>query len=121
MASVSGASGGDPIADAFPAMKAFFRSEEGRAALSRTGDAATVKLLDAGGKGDVFYIHARDRSASFVPVVSDEYWRAIFNVNGRIVSASVMALRDRSMSSDAARLLLDGFVSRIKAANAPKG
>ncbi|MGO4914355.1 hypothetical protein [Pseudogemmobacter sp. W21_MBD1_M6] len=118
MASVSGAGGGVSVADSFATLGTFFQSEQGRAALSRTGDPATVKVLDAAGQGDVFYVHARDTSAAIAQRADEEYWRAIFNVKGRIVSASVMGLKDRPISSDTARQILDRFVARIRALNA---
>lgn len=117
MASVSGTGGGVSVAGSFATLDTFFGSEQGRAALSRTGDPATVKVLDTTGRGDVFYVHARDTSAAIAQRADEEYWRAIFNVKGRIVSASVMGLKDRPISSDTARQLLDRFVAQIRGLN----
>ena len=38
------------------------------------------KRLD---KNGVFYIHARDSSSDTLAGAADDYWRALFDVNGR--------------------------------------
>jgi len=95
----------------------FFRSAEGRAALSQSGQAETVRVLETRRRKGVFYLHARDSSAGLNNAVRDEYWRALFDVKGRLVSASVFGTDSRPFSSDAGQQLLAEFVARIRAAN----
>jgi len=95
----------------------FFKSEDGRAALSRDGRASTVEVTETVGKDGVFYIHAKDSSEDTLQGAGDEYWRALFDLKGRIVSASVVGLEAKPISSKIAFDTLELFVARIKAAN----
>lgn len=95
----------------------FFRSAAGRAALSQSGQADTVRVLSTRRSNGVFYLHARDRSEGLHDAVRDEYWRALFDIKGRLVSASVFGTDARPFSSDAGQHLLAEFVARIRAVN----
>jgi hypothetical protein len=71
------AGGGQPLA-------AYFTSEAGRAALSRSGRASTVTVLQAKSVGAAFVLRIRDRDAG-------EYWRGVEPVAGRLVTITVDA------------------------------
>ena len=67
---------------------------------------------------DVLYLNATDTSKGehgeqFEP----DYWRALFIVNGQIVTLSVLALDDMPLTSDAKRALLEKFVAKVKSVN----
>ncbi len=106
------------LAASFPAMATFFRSAPGRAALSRSGKAGTVELLQVASKGEVLYLRLRDSSAASGPAVEAEYWRAVLALRGRIVTLSAMSLRDRPLPPEEKRRALDELVARMRAANA---
>ncbi len=106
-----------PVADALPQMEAFFRSEAGRAALSRVGKAETVKVLETGRNGEVLLVHLRDTAEFSGPRVAPEYWRAFTGGAGRILSLSVLPLRDRPITDASQRELILAFAGWIRAAN----
>lgn len=97
--------------------QAFFNSTAGRAVLARDGRAESVEILDMFRRSDVFYIHASDHSTAAETNLREDYWRAIFDVNGRTVSASIFAFRNRPISDDAGLNTLNEFASRIRAAS----
>ena len=118
LATVSGKTASAPIASSMDALSRFFKSDAGRAALSRDGKAQTVKVIETLGRDDVFYIHARDSSTDTLAGAGDEYWRALFNIKGRIVSASVVGLEEHPISTTDGFETLGVFVDRIKRENA---
>ena len=118
VASVAAPDGGAPVTESMEAFGAFFNSDAGRAALSQTGQAETVEVLETSTAEGVFFVHARDSSDGLAEDVRDEYWRALFDVKGRLVSASVFGTEAQPFSTDAGRALLAQFVAQIRAANA---
>ena len=117
-ASVFAGSGDDAaFAASFPAMAKFLSSSAGRAALSRSGQANSVQIAQITSVKDVMYIRASDRAAAKGEEVETEYWRALMSLNGKIITLSVLGLRDLPMKSDAKRQLLEGFVARVRVAN----
>jgi hypothetical protein len=99
-------------------MAKFLSSDTGRAALSRSGKAKTVRIRRVIAVGDVLYLNATDTSQGehgeqFEP----DYWRALFIVKGQIVTLSVLALDDMPLTSDAKRALLEKFVAKVKSVN----
>lgn len=105
------------FADSFPALAAFFRSDTGRAALSRSGKAGDVSVEDVATAGDVLYLRVRDTSAPQGQPVEPEYWRAVLAVGGRIVTVSALGLRDRPVPSEEKRRTLVALIDRLRAAN----
>ncbi len=116
-ATVSKKSTNPPIADSMQTLAVFFASDAGRTALSRDGKADTIEVIETLDKNGVFYIHARDSSSDTLVGAGDEYWRALFDVNGRIISASVFGLKERPIPPKAGFDVLQGFTSRIRAEN----
>ena len=118
MATVSGETNSAPIADSGAALTEFFKSSAGRAALSRDGKAETVEVIETLVRDGAFYIHARDSSTATLAGAGDEYWRALFNINGRIISASVVGFKEQPISTTEGFETLGVFTSQIKKANA---
>lgn len=112
---------GVDLAANLPAMAAFFRSVPGRAALSRSGDAGTVRVEETGKAGDALYIRLSDRSAAAGQSVEPGYWRALIPVQGRIVTLAVLSPAQAPLTSSEQRALLDRFVARMRAANPGTG
>lgn len=102
----------------FPSMAKFLASDIGRAALSRSGKARTVKIRQVIAVRDVLYLSATDtskgeRGEHFQP----DYWRALFVLKGQIVTLSVLALEEMPLDSAAQRALLEKFVAKVKSVN----
>ncbi|MDY6861306.1 MAG: hypothetical protein SWN98_18445 [Pseudomonadota bacterium] len=106
--------GDTPLTDEHAQLAAFFTSDEGRAALSRDGDPATVELISTDTQGGAFFLHAREQSSDARPGLGADHWRAIFTVNGQRVSASVLSLRDHPLAAGAGRDTLNTLVARIR-------
>ena len=105
----------------FPAMADFFRSDLGRAALSRSGRAEDVSLAQVLSRDGVLYLQLNDKSAVTGQQVEPEYWRAILQVRDRIVTLSALGLRDRPLPAAEKRRVLEAFVARVRAANPRQG
>ena len=117
VASVSSPERSVPVAQSLPALKTFFRSDLGRASLSKSGRPESVRILGVSSHQDVLILHARDRSSELADSLQDEYWRALFDLDGRTISATVYATRSRPISADTGKTLLLNFVNQIRAAN----
>lgn len=116
-ASVSQNGSGTPIRDTLPALDGFFRSEDGRAALSRDGDPATVEVLDTFQQEDTYFLHATDTSEPVAPGAANEFWRAYFDVEDQIVSVSVIGFVEKPLSPEQSLLTLRKFANRIRENN----
>lgn len=115
-----GAPGGT-FEESFAAMAAFFRSGPGRAALSRSGRADDVRLAQVLSRDRVLYLRLEDSSAVAGQRVEPDYWRAILQVRGRIVTLSALGLKSRPVPAAEKRRVLDAFVARVRSANAARG
>lgn len=118
MVTVSGETKSAPIAQSTEALARFFESSAGRAALSRDGKAETVEVIETLERDGAFYIHARDSSTDTLAGAGDEYWRALFNIKGRIISASVVGLEEQPISTSEGFKTLGAFTAKIRTVNA---
>lgn len=114
---LAGAPTSQPLVAAFPEMAAFFRSPAGRAALSRSGQAADVTVRQIETVKDVMVLRLSDTSTISGASVEPDYWRAVFSVRGRIVSLSVLAMKAQPMAAAGQRRVLDTFVARVRREN----
>lgn len=105
--------------DVLARLERFFQTSEGRATLSRDGRAGSVELLTTEIERDALTLHAMDASGRGRGI-HDEYWRALFTLNSRLVTLSVNALPDTPLRSDQGFATLNAFVARIRAANAER-
>ena len=96
---------------------AFFRTSQGREALARDGQATSVTMLSASARDDVLFMKVRDTSANPVNGLAQDYWRALFDLRGRIVTLSVNSFQKKPMSSDDGFTTLAEFVARVRAQN----
>ena len=106
------------FADSFPALTTFFRSEPGRAALSRSGEAGDVTVEAVVPAGGALLLKLRDLSAARGQPVEADYWRAVLSLEGRMITVSALGLRDTPLSSTEKRRTLEDLISRMRAANA---
>ncbi|MFC2966935.1 hypothetical protein [Acidimangrovimonas pyrenivorans] len=116
-AAVSGGRGGASIAGSEDRLAAYFTSSDGRAALSRSGRAATVKVLDHHAGDGAFFLHLRDSSAFPGRPDKPESWRVLFDLNGRIVTLTVVGLPDKPIIPAQAEALLRDFMARVRHAS----
>lgn len=117
-ASLSEADASQTLRGAIPDLSAFFVSEEGRQLLSRAGEAETVEVLDSFHQGDVFYLRARDSSASEIQNVSADYWRSYLDVGDRIATLTVLGQEDSPIPADTSLQTLRAFTQAVQDANA---
>lgn len=116
-AAISAPSDTGTIGDSMSDLDNFFRSEEGRRLLSRAQDADTVEVLETQQDGELFLLHARDTSATSIPGVQQDYWRAYLDLGARIATLSVLGLQDREVRDDQALLVLRNFAAHVRSAN----
>jgi hypothetical protein len=112
---IVGGLGGQPFPSAFADMEDYFRSAPGRAALSRSGQAGTVTVLEIEPSGETLYLRARDTSPG--DGLQQDYWRAVLSLKGRIVTLSALGLAARPVASRDKRRLLEEFVDRVRKEN----
>ena len=105
------------FAAGFPAMAKFLSSAPGRAALSRSGKAATVQILAITSRDGVMFIHAADSAPAPGQRVEADYWRALMALKGQIVTLSVLGLKSQPLAADAKLALLQSFAAKLQAAN----
>lgn len=116
-AAISEASDGGSISESLADLDPYFRSEEGRALLSRSQDAETVEVLEAFVEADQFMIHARDTSTGAMEGVAQDYWRAYLDLGSRIATLSVFALQGETVTRDDSLNALRAFAQTVRLAN----
>ena len=94
----------------------FLLSDAGQAALSRDGSADTVDILETEISDETLVLHAVDRSG-LATNASAEYWRALFDINGRGVTVSLVGIESNVGAQEDWRAALDAQVARLKAVN----
>lgn len=120
-AAVSAPSNGEGLTANLDALEAFLLSDDGRALLSRSGDADSVEILDTRRQDGMFLLHARDSSAREVVGVARDYWRAYIEIGPRLATLTVLALEDAQVSDTQALATLTAFATAVHAANPAMG
>ncbi|WP_425092846.1 hypothetical protein [Tropicimonas sp. S265A] len=110
--------GGLSIKDQSAEVTAYLKTEDGRAMLSRAGRADSVAILDTRKSGDVLFLHALDKSPGYVPGMSAEQWRAIFDLEGTVISLTVIGFDDAPLTAEAGKAMVREFASVIRRENA---
>ncbi len=106
-----GQAGSAGVMTAGPAALAqFFASPAGRATLSRDGQAADIRILEALSAGSAFLLHLDDRQQG-------EYWRAITGLRGRLVTVSATGAPGVPLDPAAGRRLIDRVLANLQSAN----
>jgi hypothetical protein len=103
------ASGGVMLAGA-EALRQFLRSPEGRKALSRSGRAQDVAVLQSGVVDGTLLLHMNDALAG-------EYWRAIIGLRGRLVTVSALGPERAPLPPEDGRRLVEQTVAALTKAN----
>ncbi len=97
---------------------AFFETEAGLNALSRTGDGTSVDVLDVVETEDALFYYVQDPGDPRQRAILDQYWRAIFELDGRLMSASAVGIEARPLTRDAGLSTLETFTSILRIENA---
>lgn len=94
----------------------FLLTESGRAALARNGDPNSVEILETETDGGTVFLHAQDISG--VPSgAAKDYWRALFGMEGRFVSVSLVAPNKSPIGRNDGLATLDAHIARLISAN----
>lgn len=96
------------------ALADFFASEPGRAALSRSGVAATVAVQESFAEDGAWFLHLSDGAPFAWGAVQAEYWRALLPAGGRMVTLAVLTLPDAPLTRDTGLALLRDFVRALR-------
>jgi hypothetical protein len=116
-ASVSTDIGAD-VSGAISQLGTYVRSDAGRAALARDGRAASVRILKTRWIADTFLLKARDDSRRSGAGLAPDYWRALFALNGKLMTLSILEFDAKPIPDDIAVATLNSFVERIRQENA---
>ena len=77
-------------------------------------------MLDSFHQGDIYYLRARDSSASDIQNVASDYWRSYLDIGDRIATLTVLAREDEPISPEEGLATLRQFTQAVVAAN-PEG
>jgi hypothetical protein len=109
-ASVNGhAPGSAPPSDG--ELSSFFASDRGLSALARSGNPDTIRVGESYARDGAYFIHAREIANS--PVMGGQSWRAIFSVNGHLVTATLRELDDHPIDLREGFGIVEGFAAEI--------
>ncbi|AJE45257.1 hypothetical protein [Celeribacter indicus] len=95
----------------------FFATAEGRAVLSRAGRADTVRVLESRSGEGAFLLHARDTAPPPIAGLDDDYWRVLFVLDGRLMTATATGFEATPVSAGALKALLARFRIALERAN----
>lgn len=98
------------LADGGTALAAYFQTEAGRAALSSSGSASAVQIVQAGNSDGAFTMRIVENQVG-------DYWRAIVGISGRLVTLSVQGPADKPLDPAIGRRLLSASISAMRRAN----
>lgn len=98
-------------------MDEFFRSTEGRTALSANGKSADVEILGTMENDASYVVHSRDAAGPIIPDTSEDQWRMFFIVAERLVSISVINFTDAPMPDGEIFRQMEEIANRIRSLN----
>lgn len=82
------------------ALQSFLSSPTGRAAMARDGQAASLTVLEKETRDGALLMRVRDTSANNPEELQADYWRAMFSLNGHLITATAKGFASRPLSSD---------------------
>ena len=103
--------------DGTAALARFFATERGLSSLSRSGRAGTVTIQSSEVGESIVVLHLTDTSPSAQTGLAQRYVRAVTELNGHLVTFSVLPFTDRGMPDATVRDLLDRLVAASSAAS----
>ena len=102
------------------ALESYVVSANGKAALARDGQASSVAILNTIHANEALFIHLRDKSANPTPGLEETYWRGLFDLNGRLITVSVVSFSVQPLSAEQGFDTLSAFLSRIRQETPPE-
>jgi hypothetical protein len=111
----SGLTGDGAVAGRADGLIEFFRSTEGRAALSRSADPDSVSVASAFEEDGAVFLRLEDRSEGALAGTQDSYWRGYFDAGQSVVAMSVLGLTDAPITDAEGLSLLRNFIERSAA------
>lgn len=106
-----------PVREQYARLEEFLATPSGRSAMARDGKPDSVEILETKRRGGALLIHARDSSGGRIDQARDTYWRAITDVNGRLITVSALSFDSRPVSSATARRTVEDTTRAIRALN----
>jgi len=97
----------------------FFESDEGRAAISADGRAESVDIMETRATAGQVFVRARDLSGTRPEGVAEDYWRALLDLNGRLVTATVIGFEARPLAPEDGLGTLAALTERLLRENPP--
>jgi hypothetical protein len=103
--------------EAFEDLAAFFRTENGRIAISKSRELDKVSIRRSEIIDDVLYVLVRDRGEKELPGESSLFWRGFLEVNQRLVTVSLNGFSGAFPGTDRSLKQLQRFARSIIEAN----
>lgn len=97
----------------------FFESEAGRASLSADGRPDSVEVLETRAEDGRIYVRARDLSGGRPDGVAADYWRALIDLNGHLVTATVIGFEADPVAAEDGLQTLAALTARLIRENPP--
>ncbi|WP_242650560.1 dihydroxy-acid dehydratase [Cognatiyoonia koreensis] len=101
-----------------PAFAGLLETPAGAALLSRSGDPATVEIIETGSSANKVTVYFEDKEGTPVPGTQNREWRAFVDINGRLVTISARGLQVAPLAAEAGKGLLNEVVAAMMNANA---
>ncbi len=102
------------VSDAPSAFLGLFDTDAGKAALSRSNDAAQITVQESFVQGDIVYLRVDDQSPNRLPGAEPVFWRAYFDVGDSLVTISLHSFEDAPLSRDSSLGALQEFVTETR-------
>ncbi len=115
-ASVADAPSAPTGAELSETLAQYFSTEAGRASVARSAKAEHVTILDVQIEDGGLSMFVRDESPN-PPNIQTYYWRGVYAVNGRLLTAAAMGYAAQPLGRDDAQALLARFVTATRAAS----
>ena len=103
--------------EAVERLKTYLQTPAGLAQLGRGDEDSAVRVLEMRTVGDTLYVLVDDGEPTAAPILSDRFWRAFAEVNGRLVLTTVSGFRERPMNDEEMLRKLVAQVVALRAAN----
>ena len=111
-----GFQGGDND-ESLNALSRFLDTAEGRRMLGRSGDGASVSVVETRRIDDGVYVMVDDSNDGVVPILDPKFWRAFVELNDRLAVVTVSGFRDRPLGREEMLEHLVAQVQTLRVAN----
>ncbi|MCF6444442.1 hypothetical protein [Nereida sp. MMG025] len=98
-------------------LDAFFKSDDAKALISRTGVPQTVTVLGTWPQPDTFFVRVQDTSATPFGRGYQTHWRAVTVIEGRAVTITSGGYGKNQVSEQDGLKILRTYLTQLRAAN----